>query len=63
MTTDLQSLIDISRHYGDDPTYVIAGGGNTSFKNKERIWIKADGIPLGRHQESGFVLSLKRAAR
>ena len=55
MTTELQNLIDISRHYGDDPAYVIAGGGNTSFKNEERIWIKASGIPLAGIEESGFV--------
>jgi rhamnose utilization protein RhaD (predicted bifunctional aldolase and dehydrogenase) len=51
----IQALIEISRHYGDDPTYVIAGGGNTSFKDKQRIWIKASGIPLAGIEEGGFV--------
>jgi rhamnose utilization protein RhaD (predicted bifunctional aldolase and dehydrogenase) len=51
----IQQLIEISRHYGSDSAYVIAGGGNTSFKDDERIWIKASGIPLEGIGESGFV--------
>ncbi len=59
--SDIQQLIEISRHYGNDPAYVIAGGGNTSFKNDERIWVKASGIPLSGIRESGFVcLSRKK---
>ena len=50
-----QHLIDISRYYGGDPAFVIAGGGNTSFKNDERIWIKASGIPLAGIGKNGFV--------
>jgi rhamnose utilization protein RhaD (predicted bifunctional aldolase and dehydrogenase) len=57
----IQQLIDISRHYGSDPAYVIAGGGNTSFKDVDHIWIKASGIPLDGIGESGFVcLSRKK---
>jgi rhamnose utilization protein RhaD (predicted bifunctional aldolase and dehydrogenase) len=52
---NIQQLIEVSRHYGSDPAYVIAGGGNTSFKDKDRIWIKASGIPLAGIGESGFV--------
>ena len=53
--SDIEELIEISRHYGNDPAYVIAGGGNTSFKDDERIWIKASGIPLAGISEGGFV--------
>ena len=53
--SDIQNLIEISRYYGNDPAYVIAGGGNTSFKDKKRIWIKASGIPLAGIGENGFV--------
>ncbi len=53
--SDLHKLIEISRHYGDDPAYVIAGGGNTSYKDEKRIWIKASGIPLAGIEEGGFV--------
>lgn len=52
---EIQELIEISRHYGNDPAYVIAGGGNTSFKDDKRIWIKASGIPLAGIGEDGFV--------
>ena len=55
----LDQLIEISRYYGDNPAYVIAGGGNTSFKNSKTIWIKASGIPLAGIGEDGFV-SLSR---
>jgi rhamnose utilization protein RhaD (predicted bifunctional aldolase and dehydrogenase) len=62
--SDIQPLIEISRHYGDDPAYVIAGGGNTSFKDDDRIWIKASGIPLSGIKESGFVcLSRQKLGR
>lgn len=53
--SNIQQLIEISRYYGNDPAYVIAGGGNTSFKDDSRIWIKASGIPLAGIGKSGFV--------
>jgi len=52
---ELKKLIDISKHYGENPAFVIAGGGNTSYKDEQRIWIKASGIPLAGIDESGFV--------
>jgi rhamnose utilization protein RhaD (predicted bifunctional aldolase and dehydrogenase) len=55
----MDELIKISRYYGDNSSYVIAGGGNTSFKNNDTIWIKASGIPLAGIGEDGFV-SLSR---
>ena len=55
----LDELIAISRFYGDNPDYVIAGGGNTSMKDRDRIWIKASGIPLAGIGPEGFV-SLSR---
>lgn len=59
--SDIQQLIEISRYYGDDPAYVIAGGGNTSFKDDKEIWIKASGIALAGINEDGFVkLSRKK---
>ena len=55
----LEKLIEISHYYGNNPDYVIAGGGNTSFKDQETIWIKASGIPLAGIGRDGFV-SLSR---
>jgi len=53
--SELKSLIEISRFYGDTPGFVIAGGGNTSYKDAERIWIKASGVSLAGIEEGGFV--------
>ena len=33
----LEELVEISRFYGKDNRFVIAGGGNTSYKNDEKI--------------------------
>lgn len=48
-------LILLSRYYGSKPDYVIAGGGNTSFKEGDRLWIKASGTALDGIDKSGFV--------
>ncbi len=55
MDQEIQELIEISRFYGKNPEYVIAGGGNTSFKNGDNLWIKASGISLANIREDGFV--------
>lgn len=55
----IRDLVEISRLFGSDPAFVLAGGGNTSFKNEEKIWIKASGIALATIDENGFV-SLSR---
>jgi len=59
MDNNLSPLIRLSRLFGSDPSFVIAGGGNTSYKNEEMIWIKASGISLATIDEKGFV-SLSR---
>lgn len=55
MEKNIQALIEISRFYGGDNEFVIAGGGNTSYKNESYIWIKASGHPLATINEEGFV--------
>ena len=55
MNRDLKELIEISRFYGADKDFVIAGGGNTSFKNDKTIWVKASGEPLALLTEEGLV--------
>lgn len=52
---NIEKLIEISGYYGNDPAYVIAGGGNTSFKDDKQLWIKASGIALAGIGEDGFV--------
>ncbi|MDR2936384.1 MAG: SDR family NAD(P)-dependent oxidoreductase [Rikenellaceae bacterium] len=53
---EIQELIDISRHYGRDSRYVIAGGGNTSYKNADKLWVKASGSALATITEAGFAV-------
>jgi len=55
MEQGVKELIEISRFYGNNPEYIIAGGGNTSFKNEEKLWIKASGSSLAVIEEDGFV--------
>ncbi len=55
MKPELKELIEISRFYGCNKEYVIAGGGNTSFKDSDTIWIKASGQPLADLSEEGLV--------
>jgi rhamnose utilization protein RhaD (predicted bifunctional aldolase and dehydrogenase) len=52
---DLEQLAAISRFYGANPDFVIAGGGNTSFKNETTLWIKGSGVSLGEIRPAGFV--------
>jgi rhamnose utilization protein RhaD (predicted bifunctional aldolase and dehydrogenase) len=51
----LEQLAALSRFYGADPDYVIAGGGNTSFKDEKTLWIKGSGVSLGTIGPGGFV--------
>jgi len=51
---ELQQLIEVSRYYGADKNYTLAGGGNTSYKNDQYIWIKASGAELATITEEGF---------
>jgi rhamnose utilization protein RhaD (predicted bifunctional aldolase and dehydrogenase) len=55
MEQNLEKLVRISRQYGQDPEYVIAGGGNTSYKNHDKIWVKASGIPMINIKAEDFV--------
>ena len=52
----IQDLITISQFYGCDSRFVIAGGGNTSYKNAEKIWVKASGSSLATITEDGFAV-------
>ncbi|MDP2335442.1 MAG: SDR family NAD(P)-dependent oxidoreductase [Bacteroidota bacterium] len=50
----LQELIEVSQHYGRQKDFVIAGGGNTSYKDENHIYIKASGFSLATIGEDGF---------
>ena len=34
--SEIEKLVEVSREYGSDDKYVIAGGGNTSFKTADK---------------------------
>jgi NAD(P)-dependent dehydrogenase (short-subunit alcohol dehydrogenase family)/rhamnose utilization protein RhaD (predicted bifunctional aldolase and dehydrogenase) len=53
---ELEQLIEISRRYGADSRWVIAGGGNTSYKTADKLWVKASGHALGTIDEQGFAV-------
>ncbi len=55
MRTEIRDLVEISRFYGTDKEFVIAGGGNTSFKDDKNIWIKASGTSLATLDENDLV--------
>ena len=48
-------LISLSRAYGGDPAFVLAGGGNTSVKTADRLHVKASGHALATIDADGFV--------
>jgi len=64
MNQGVQDLIKISRSYGSQKEYVIAGGGNTSLKTEDKLWIKASGFALSTISEEGFaVMDRKKLAK
>ena len=45
----------ISHKYGTDPRYVLAGGGNTSYKDENYLYVKGSGTSLATITKDGFV--------
>ena len=56
-----EALAEISRYYGSNPDYVIAGGGNTSFKDSETLYIKGSGTALANAVPEAFVRMDRKA--
>jgi rhamnose utilization protein RhaD (predicted bifunctional aldolase and dehydrogenase)/NAD(P)-dependent dehydrogenase (short-subunit alcohol dehydrogenase family) len=52
----IEELIEISHYYGKESRYVIAGGGNTSYKSADKLWVKASGFALATIGEEGFAV-------
>ncbi len=55
MSEKLEQLVRLSRTFGNDSQYVLLGGGNTSVKEGDVMYVKASGHALGSIDESGFV--------
>jgi rhamnose utilization protein RhaD (predicted bifunctional aldolase and dehydrogenase) len=51
----LADVVELSRYYGSRSEYVIAGGGNSSFKDEGTLYIKGSGTSLGDIGPEGFV--------
>ncbi|MFP4107427.1 MAG: class II aldolase/adducin family protein, partial [Phycisphaerae bacterium] len=58
---DMNTIVSLSRFYGSDPRFVLAGGGNTSMKDDTTLYVKASGYPLATISEDGFV-AMERSA-
>lgn len=52
---ELDVITKLSRFYGSDPSIVLAGGGNTSCKVGDRLFVKASGTSLAAMTTDGFV--------
>jgi len=50
----MDDLVYLSRRYGSNPDWVLAGGGNTSFKDESTLYVKASGFPLATIGPEGF---------
>ncbi|MDY6913545.1 MAG: SDR family NAD(P)-dependent oxidoreductase [Planctomycetota bacterium] len=51
----LDVLVGLSRYYGADPDFVLGGGGNTSVKIGNRLYVKASGYALADIGIDGFI--------
>ncbi len=51
----LEHLLDLSHYYGSNPEFVLAGGGNTSVKLGDRLFVKASGYALATIGRGGIV--------
>ena len=48
-------LVEYSNRYGKNPSFVLAGGGNTSYKTEDTLYVKGSGTSLATITEEGFV--------
>ena len=51
----MEVLVKLSHFYGSDPEFVVGGGGNTSYKLGDRLFIKGSGQALANVSPEGFV--------
>ena len=53
MSIDL--ITEMSNRYGSNPDFVLAGGGNTSFKDEKFLYVKPSGVSLAAMTAGDFV--------
>ena len=56
----LKELVEMSNRYGADEAYVLAGGGNTSCKDADTLYVKGSGTQLATITEEEFVAMDRR---
>lgn len=56
MNNELIKLAGMSNKYGADSAYVLAGGGNTSFKDDVNLYVKGSGTSLATIKPEDFVV-------
>ncbi|MDD4773174.1 MAG: SDR family oxidoreductase [Eubacteriales bacterium] len=61
LNTQLEALASMSNKYGADDNFVLAGGGNTSFKNSAELYIKGSGTSLATIKPEDFVVMRRNA--
>lgn len=52
----LASLAAMSNRYGKNSEFVLAGGGNTSYKSPDLLWVKGSGTSLATIKPEDFVV-------
>jgi len=52
----IKNLVEMSNRYGADEEFVLAGGGNTSFKEDGKLYVKGSGAQLSDIKEEQFVV-------
>jgi len=52
----LETLVKMSNRYGSDEEFVLAGGGNTSFKEDGKLFVKGSGAQLSDILAEQFVI-------
>jgi len=56
MKKEIAKLIEVSQFYGKQKDYTLGGGGNTSFKDQDHLYVKASGHSLATITEDGFAV-------
>ena len=59
----LSTITAMSRRYGADSAFVLAGGGNTSWKDQKYLYVKPSGVRLADIRETDFVKMDRLALR
>ncbi|NOY82916.1 MAG: SDR family NAD(P)-dependent oxidoreductase [Kiritimatiellaeota bacterium] len=60
---ELEAHAALSRRFGSDPRFVVLGGGNTSIKTAELLYIKPSGVALGSIGPDQFIAVERTAIR